>query len=324
MTDYSDNIFLVTENQELRQGFARGEKESLGKIKVVERSESLPSHLKESSGLMITDSTGLQDKEKFIDFLNHGPHKKMLLFDSLGESEVHFYKAIATHANIHHFLLGSVETKINEIRQDIHLFSSKQKFEDFMTQAELVEAIKITGSDQFPQLMKSMVDHGNQLNLSTQIIETATNVVSELSLNSVFSVPFDRVLRAPKFAHMDRNSRVKVDPHDQAELSFLKHPDFFLIKVVDGFGVLNKNHVLSSIRRGIAGNMKPGNRGAGVGFFLLLTLASKLVIQIHPEKQTEITCFFKLTKKNREFVEFPKSFHFMEESYAFGNSHRAA
>lgn len=146
----------------------------------------------------------------------------------------------------------------------------------------------------------------------------AFNVASELLMNAFFDAPVDPETHQPMFQNTPRSVNVEVPFGRQNSFACALSPQWFAMAVTDSFGTLAREALSKSLKRAANGvgasqfrEANRENRGAGVGFYMLYNALCIINVNVFPNNQTSITCFFRITRSQKEFQNRPKSIQFL-------------
>lgn len=139
-------------------------------------------------------------------------------------------------------------------------------------------------------------------------------IVARLDLSSEFS-DFHRYLETI-IIELVQNALIKIKNEkldEKATLNILQDTKSYCIQVTDRLGLLNKNDVLSKLKRAFeTRSFENKKSGAGLGFFMLLDASDKLVFSISPNKKTTVSCIVNKYKRLKDYKNKNVSIHFIK------------
>ncbi len=133
-------------------------------------------------------------------------------------------------------------------------------------------------------------------------------ILNETLTNALFNAPVDSD-GSPVHRARNRKEVVLADPDKIPTLDIIEDADKIILTVRDFYGSLTKkviDHYLTH------GQVAEKEGGAGVGLFLILRDAHKLVINIEPGKMTEFIIVLHKFKRFFHYQVLEKSFHLFE------------
>jgi len=136
-------------------------------------------------------------------------------------------------------------------------------------------------------------------------------ILNETLTNALFNAPVDE---RGNFLHRDQNRREKIasPAGKEPSLEIVEDEDKIILSVKDFYGTLTKEVVDHYLTHGEVAD-KDG--GAGVGLFLILKHAHKVVINIDPGKMTEFIIVLHKFKRFFHYQALEKSFHLFLKPY---------
>ena len=126
------------------------------------------------------------------------------------------------------------------------------------------------------------------------IVHRLASVADELMMNALYDTP---VASAPS-----------------AVLRWGADDRVIVISVADAFGALRQRDVIGHVRRARSERGRPlpevsDQRGAGIGFYLVLANVRSLVVNVEAGRRTEVVCIFDRTAPGRRAAPCARSLH---------------
>jgi hypothetical protein len=144
----------------------------------------------------------------------------------------------------------------------------------------------------------------------------------ELLMNAMYDAPVDDAGN-PWYAH-DRKQHVRLRGREIPTLHAVADARKLGLQVIDGFGGLQRERVLSSLIRGLRSRTSGGVvvdtswGGAGLGLLQCYNAASSLIIDVIPRISTQVSLMYDLKTSVRESRNIPTSIHIGEGSTVRG------
>ena len=134
---------------------------------------------------------------------------------------------------------------------------------------------------------------------------STAELVDELLLNAVFNAN-------PRFSEDPalRKKKFSLEPAEQVKVIWGYDGEFFGVSVVDPFGCLQRETILSYLLRKQKLEDASKRTSGGMGFQLIFERLHRLVINVTPQKYTEVICLLAFEKRMRDFNKKPRVFHY--------------
>jgi anti-sigma regulatory factor (Ser/Thr protein kinase) len=181
----------------------------------------------------------------------------------------------------------------------------------YLTAGAQVHARHLRASDERIAALEELGRFLRELEIGDERRARVELVAEELLMNALYDAPHDPDGR-PRFAALDRRTRVELAPGERATLEFGADGQLLVVSVSDPFGALHKRTVMARMLEAARGTIAPaeGEGGAGLGLVMAYAAASQLAFGIEPGKLTEVTAMFWLSGTNREVQERGTAVHF--------------
>ena len=130
-------------------------------------------------------------------------------------------------------------------------------------------------------------------------------ILNETLTNALFNAPVDA---NGDFLHRSQNRRETIvsDPNKAPSLEIVEDEDKIIFSVKDFYGTLTKDVIDHYLTHG---ELAEKDGGAGVGLYLILRHAHKLVINLDPGKMTEFIIVLHKFKRFFHYQTLEKSYH---------------
>jgi hypothetical protein len=126
------------------------------------------------------------------------------------------------------------------------------------------------------------------------IVHRLSNVVDELLMNALYDAP--RESRPAVGASIERRAVLRWGSDDRV----------LGVSVGDAFGSIRQRDVIDHVRRARDERGRPnpaiGDRGAGLGLYLVLANVASLIVNVQPGQRTEVVCLFDLSRGSRPAI----------------------
>jgi hypothetical protein len=147
---------------------------------------------------------------------------------------------------------------------------------------------------------------------ATTVREQVLAIADELYLNAIFNGPQDKSKR-PKFAKLQRNQAVDLEPNVFAELFVAHDSHTLIIGCEDPFGSLVPLQVIKRLRecyvQGASEVLNLESGGAGIGCYLMLEQSSSYFLLVNPGKKTVVMTSLPLGLSSKVTFMVPKNLH---------------
>ena len=171
--------------------------------------------------------------------------------------------------------------------------------------------VQIKSSRDKQDYIHQVAAYAQSLGCNERVVELIETIADELVTNAIYNAPRTPEGQ-PKYAKMSRRDPVELEPHEQAVLQFACDGDYIAVALIDPFGSLTQETVVSYLNRCLVkgpDQFSDASGGAGIGLFRVFQSLSKFIINIDPGKQTEVISLIDLRLSMKRFRQAPKSFH---------------
>ncbi len=174
----------------------------------------------------------------------------------------------------------------------------------------------ISRASERPSVLEEVRTFAASVKIQNRLIELFVTVTDELLTNAVFNAPTD-ANGAPRFAHLPRTEEVVLGEGESIIVDLCSDGRRLGISVTDPFGSLSPDRVLNYLakcfRKG-QDQVDAKDGGAGLGLYYTFEALSQFVVNIAPERRTEVIGILDVRGTYRDFAQRAKSFNiFVEE-----------
>ncbi|MCM2282135.1 MAG: hypothetical protein NDI61_09845 [Bdellovibrionaceae bacterium] len=149
---------------------------------------------------------------------------------------------------------------------------------------------------------------------SRHVVDPIITMADEMFTNAIFNAPTDAQGKK-KFAKLQRNSSVELDPEATAEIIIAHHENILLIGCEDSYGSLLTSPLLERLNEcysvGVAAALNTGTAGSGIGCYLILEQSTSFMVAVQPGGKTFVAGMVLLGLPSRLLVSIPKNIHFV-------------
>lgn len=159
--------------------------------------------------------------------------------------------------------------------------------------------------------LAKVVDYANALGCNSRVVDLINGIADELITNALFNAPVDKDGNA-KYRHLKRNEDLRLSDEESATLQFACDGDFIAVSSSDPFGSLDESTVIDYLNRCLSKGpqqISEESGGAGLGLYRVFQSVSKFVVNLEPQKQTEVISLIDLRLTMKQFRLAAKSFH---------------
>jgi hypothetical protein len=183
--------------------------------------------------------------------------------------------------------------------------------EKYLDGEQLKAGLTLTRSDQKAEALQVVEQFGNQQGMKSWLVRLLCSVADEFITNAVYNAPVDD-LGVHRFAHYSRSTAVELDPHEGVDVRIATDGKRVAVSTADPFGSLTPARLLDYLakcfRKGDDQvDYKPG--GAGLGFYTVFESLTHFVVNLAPDRRTEMIGLFDVEKSYRQFASRNKSFN---------------
>ena len=165
---------------------------------------------------------------------------------------------------------------------------------------------KLYDSAKRQEVMSLVSDFAMKVSGRKPIGRIITDLLDELLMNAVYDAN-------PKYADVDRTEHVILSEEECVTIKWGCDGHLFGVSVSDPFGRLEKDTVISFLKKCFAKGddmIHYGDGGAGIGLFKILKSINSFVINIESGKKTEAIGIIDMSLSMKEFKTLTRSFHF--------------
>lgn len=168
----------------------------------------------------------------------------------------------------------------------------------------------LTGMPDKAPFLAEFEQYLNRLDCPARVAPGITTVAEELILNAMVHAPHDHKGH-PKYEAIGPRPDLELAPNEYVEVAYCCDGQRLMLSVVDNFGRLSRNKVLSYLARGVEGeklSVETKAGGAGLGLTMAFGGLHQLIYNIHENTRTEaIAGWYLRVKDANEFKAMSKS-----------------
>jgi hypothetical protein len=188
-------------------------------------------------------------------------------------------------------------------------------FEKYLTWGAHVYEHHINDSDQKARVLEALETYLNGIGCNRRLITLARGVADEFIMNAVYNAPVDRN-GVPKYASRSRTERVVLERDEQAVFRYACDGRSLAMSIRDPFGRLERSTVRYYLRKGFRkgdDQVDAKEGGAGLGLYYIFESLNQLVINLAPNRCTEMIGLLDISGTYKDFAERPKSLNIFTE-----------
>lgn len=208
--------------------------------------------------------------------------------------------------NVDH-LIGSDPADPESMRDLLSTTLRKIETCDFPDVSELLGVVapqvelNINRSNERELCLQRLGEFASEAGLKSRAIAELCNALDELFTNAVYNAPFID----GEYLYQSTSRAKSVTSPKRVRIQYAYGADSVGIAVRDEYGSLAPSTVLGALRRCFEApyvHTQDKAGGAGIGFFMVLMSASRMVVNIDPGNHTEIIIIRNRKEKYRQFV----------------------
>lgn len=203
-----------------------------------------------------------------------------------------------------HINVGEILTIINKFRSG-NIFGLDHYISDRLMRS----AYRIKNNDSkdlvLGRIYDSVLDlgHGMSEVKFKYLAQRFSTIADELVMNSVFHAN-------PRFESQPRSEPFHLQGEEIVHVEWRYDGDYFGLSIKDGFGALGQETVLRYLTRVFPAVIDETRLTAGLGLKYIYEKVEKLVVNVHPNHQTEVICLMSVDYHGRRRGACSKSFHY--------------
>ncbi len=178
------------------------------------------------------------------------------------------------------------------------------------------EARKVSASSEVPELREAAIAFANKIKIHPRVVDGFGTAVEELVMNALYNAPVDAEGKQ-RFASTDRNEVVTMEPGQEVIVTFALNDRRLGVSVQDSFGELGVDRALQRLgkcfRMGDS-QVEDKDGGAGLGLYVSFGALSQLVVNVAPQRCTEVVGLIDILRNYRDFASRAKSFNSFVEA----------
>lgn len=144
-----------------------------------------------------------------------------------------------------------------------------------------------------------------------QLVTRIEGTADELLMNALYDAPAARGTPNEQFRRDVKTGNVPLDLNGaSALLRYACDGRHFAISVLDRYGALDKGTILESVLRARSERGRPRETGgAGLGLYFVLSSVTRFIVNIEPDRRTEVVCLFDLRERGKDAESWARSLH---------------
>ncbi|MGK5091949.1 hypothetical protein WDW89_08010 [Deltaproteobacteria bacterium TL4] len=151
-------------------------------------------------------------------------------------------------------------------------------------------------------------EYAHQICNNVSTVAQIEGICDELVKNALYNAN-------PKYEGHDRRTDFELDDSETINVNYGCDGRMFAISVTDDFGRLGKDPLFQYLQRCFFDNeakISYQGGGAGLGFFRILNAVNSLVINVIPNRKTEVIGILDISLSRRDFQKASKSFYYLK------------
>lgn len=161
----------------------------------------------------------------------------------------------------------------------------------------------ISSSQDRDQTLKEVQEFFVNSQVRQANLEKIRSAVDEILMNAIYDAPYD-AKHGPLYNHLSRKETVQLRPTEQPLLQLYADDEILAISVADPFGSLTFN----TLKKYLDMHHNPPEipvqesqkGGGGFGFHMILSMVNFMLVNVDPNRKTEITAFIFRSKRPPE------------------------
>lgn len=255
-------------------------------------------------------------EENCVDFLNESKQQNKVQYPILltGQDVQGNLEILRTHRFVENIISRDMEdrnTTIRYILQALGKLLGKDFFgvEKYLSWGVDVKNRLVMHSAQREELREEMYAYFKKMGIRSSILDRVNTVSEEMLMNAIYDAPVDAEGKSV-FNHISRKEEVKLDTHQQSQLSYACDGVLLAVSVKDPFGALDRSVIvdyLLTCYNGEAGSLNGAKGGAGRGLHQIIENSDLTIFNVKKGVRTEVICLFNVDGQKK--VAQP-SFHY--------------
>ena len=184
--------------------------------------------------------------------------------------------------------------------------------EKYLAWGVKVNEAEINTYDDKRNALESTVFHAQESGARRYVLRRIESVTDELLMNALYDAPAALDGLTPN-EHVARRSGKSAHPDEaRALLRYACDGRYFAVSVEDRFGELKKQTILDHLLRARQEQGRPqlnSDRGAGLGMCFILASVTRFIVNVTPQRRTEVLCLFDLRQRGRDQSTCTRSLH---------------
>jgi hypothetical protein len=191
-------------------------------------------------------------------------------------------------------------------------------FGHYLSPSVAVHELSITDSTKKYDYIEQVLGFGRLLSGDQPTLTTIETIVDEMVMNALYNAPHED--GKALFMHLPRSEPVKLTAAAAGTFRYACDGERLYLGISDPFGRLTPEKILAHIEARLAGGSEQISEsgGGGFGLFTIFQNASSMVLNLAPEKCSELIATLDLRAPLHETKRLAKSLHFFRERHPTG------
>ncbi len=220
---------------------------------------------------------------------------------------------------IDHVIANRIPTHwtINELRVTVQKILRQDIFgiEKYLAPATPIQELTVKGSNDREAFNTMVMNFAEENRLGQYMAKLVFGITEELLMNAIYDAPVAGGHH--HYGELPRTTTVSLRPDEYSTLYFGCDGSVFGISVADPFGALTRQklfqYLKKVLRRSDSTNLIDTKKGgAGLGIFKILYSSHSLIVNVEPQKRTEVMALIDIQHQVRDFSKMARSVHFFE------------
>ena len=203
------------------------------------------------------------------------------------------------HVNVDQILLRKENWK-RLLKTVINVLSIGNIFgmEKYLPEGESVSYLRFKDFEGRKFVLNKVDEVAKSVGIRRMRRQHCVQAAEELVMNALYNAPRDES-GTMTFGSIDPHKRVSMDSPKPVSLRYSTTSEGFFMAVRDRFGALNKNTVLTYLKKCIYSKQQIDRKtiGAGLGIYLTVNRVQTYIVNVAPEVATEVIVSIKQTKQ---------------------------
>lgn len=204
---------------------------------------------------------------------------------------------------------------VNELRVTVQKILREDIFGigKYLAPATPIQQLTVRGSADRETYNTFVMNFAEENRLGQYIAKLVFGITEELLMNAIYDAPVAGGKH--HYGELPRTTSIELQPSEYSTLSFGCDGSVFGIAVTDPFGSLRRDklfqYLKKVLRRGDSANLIDTKKGgAGLGLFKILYSSHSLIVNVQPQRYTEVMALIDIQQQVRDFSKMARSVHY--------------